>query len=132
MLAVFFVLLVVIFSSLAQERSEGYVFMLYRIPPNSDGLLLQDVSLDPSGCNVPCPVSRADLSDAEKSELHVTRCPSSLAKPVQLFKRNTPYCGYEMDLLQVFDADGNLVLPPKHRDIIPEGTLVIVRGSIKM
>ena len=50
----------------------------------------------------------------------------------QSFKANTTYCGYEMDLPPVFDADGDLVLPPQYRDAIPEGTLVAVRGTMKM
>ena len=48
------------------------------------------------------------------------------------FKQNAVYCGYEMDLPQVFDADGILVHPTKYEDVIPKGTLVAVRGSMKM
>jgi len=37
-----------------------------------------------------------------------------------------------MDLPQVFDANGNLVLPTNYRDSIPDGTLVAAFGSMKM
>lgn len=48
------------------------------------------------------------------------------------FKKNPIYCGYEMDLPPVFDAGGILVHPTKYNDVIPNDTLVAVRGSMKM
>ena len=35
----------------------------------------------------------------------------------KVFKRNASYCGHEMDRPQALDADGNLVLLPKYRDV---------------
>ncbi|KAF9782851.1 hypothetical protein BJ322DRAFT_178294 [Thelephora terrestris] len=47
-------------------------------------------------------------------------------KAAQTFNR------YEMCVPPVFVADGNIVVPSKYEDMIPDGTLVAVRGKMKM
>jgi hypothetical protein len=47
-------------------------------------------------------------------------------------KANATYYGYEMNIPPVFDVDGNPVFPTEYQNSIPEGTLVAVRGSMKM
>ena len=37
-----------------------------------------------------------------------------------------------MNLPSVFDVNGDLVLPSQYKNVIPEGTLVAIRGSMKM
>ena len=48
------------------------------------------------------------------------------------FKTNAIQSGYEMDIPQVLDSNGNLVLPTEYKDCIPEGTLIAATGSMKM
>ena len=37
-----------------------------------------------------------------------------------------------MCILLVFDIDNNIVEPSEYKDTIPDGTLVAVRGKLKM
>lgn len=47
-------------------------------------------------------------------------------------KTHHAYRGYEMSVPPVFTADGNIVVPGNYEDAIPDGTLVAVRGKMKM
>ena len=47
-------------------------------------------------------------------------------------KENAAYRRYQMCVPQVFDVDNNLVKPSQYKDAIPDGTLVTVRGKLKM
>jgi len=47
-------------------------------------------------------------------------------------KNNETYRRYQMCIPPVFDIDNNLVEPSKYKDTIPDGTLVAVRGKLKM
>ena len=50
----------------------------------------------------------------------------------KLFKTNTAYAGCEMNIPPVFDVNGNYILPSRYETAIPDGTLVAVRGLMKM
>jgi len=47
-------------------------------------------------------------------------------------KVNEAYRRYQMCIPPVFDINNNLVEPLKYRDMIPDGSLVAVRGKLKM
>ena len=47
-------------------------------------------------------------------------------------KTTQAYQHYEMCIPPVFAADGEIILPWKYEEIIPDGTLVAVRGKMKM
>ena len=47
-------------------------------------------------------------------------------------KANQAYQRYEMCIPPVFTSDGKIVLPLKYDEMIPDGTLVAVRGKMKM
>lgn len=47
-------------------------------------------------------------------------------------RKSRAYQNYEMCVPPVFTADGNIVFPWKYEDAIPDGTLVAVRGKMKM
>ena len=47
-------------------------------------------------------------------------------------KKIQAYQRYEMRVPPVFTADGQLVIPSKYEEMIPDGTLVAVRGKMKM
>jgi hypothetical protein len=47
-------------------------------------------------------------------------------KATQAFHR------YEMSVPPVFTADGNIVVPSNYEESIPDGSLVAVRGKMKM
>ena len=48
------------------------------------------------------------------------------------FKKNLAHCGYEMSFPPVFNADGDLVIPSKYEGVIPDSTVVVVRGTMRM
>lgn len=47
-------------------------------------------------------------------------------------KANPAYNRYEMCIPPVFLDDGSLVVPSMYEELIPDGTLVAVRGKMKM
>ena len=47
-------------------------------------------------------------------------------------KENPTYHPYEMCVPPVSTANGNIVVPWKYEDMIPDGTLVAVRGKMRM
>ena len=47
-------------------------------------------------------------------------------------KGNPTFQRYEMVIPPIFKANGNLVVPGAYEDVIPDGTLVAVRGKLKM
>ena len=47
-------------------------------------------------------------------------------------KANESYSRYEMCVPPVFDAQGHRILPALYKTAIPNGTIVAVRGSMKM
>ena len=49
-----------------------------------------------------------------------------------MLKATQAYRRYEMCIPPVFTADGNTVVPEEYKDKIPNGTLVAVRGKMKM
>jgi len=57
--------------------------------------------------------------------------PDKLGRYAHL-KENESYARYQMCIPPVFDIRNNLVNPLKYRDEIPDGTLVVVRGKLKM
>ena len=50
----------------------------------------------------------------------------------RVLKMNESYLHYEMCVPPVFDAKGRRVLPARYGTAIPNGTIVAVRGSMKM
>lgn len=50
----------------------------------------------------------------------------------EALKATPAFHRYEMCVPPVFTADGNIVVPRKYEDMIPDGTLVAVRGKMKM
>ncbi|KAF9782686.1 hypothetical protein BJ322DRAFT_166115 [Thelephora terrestris] len=47
-------------------------------------------------------------------------------------KANNAYCRFEMIVPPVFEANGRRVHPTQYKSAIPEGTIVAIRGSMKM
>jgi len=50
----------------------------------------------------------------------------------QQFKNNHMQARFKMDIPQVFNADGSLLLLTEYRNSIPDGTLVVATGLMKM
>ena len=50
----------------------------------------------------------------------------------EIIKKNAAYHGFEMVFPPVFDGDGNHILPGDYKTTIPEGSIVTVRGTMKM
>jgi hypothetical protein len=49
-----------------------------------------------------------------------------------MLKGSQTYSRYEMCIPPVFTPDGKMVVPSKYEEMIPDGTLVAVRGGMKM
>jgi hypothetical protein len=55
-----------------------------------------------------------------------------LPDPENRFSQLSSFHSYEMMVPPVFDADGELILPADYKDSIPQGTLVAIRGTMRM
>ena len=85
------------------------------------------ISADPACADV------AQASEVDGAAPRVTF--GSLPDPAGRYsslKENEAYRRYQMCILPVFDIDGNIVEPSKYKDAIPDGSLVAVRGKLKM
>lgn len=64
-------------------------------------------------------------------QAHFRDLPDPQSRFVEL-KNTQAYLRYEMCTPPVFTSNGTNVLPWKYEDMIPDGTLVAVRGKMKM
>lgn len=69
--------------------------------------------------------------DPENPRVFFGGLPDPLGR-YRVLKMNESYLRYEMCVPPVFDEHGRRVLPEKYRTEIPYGTIVAVRGSMKM
>ena len=80
--------------------------------------------------STPAPLSEDDDHPANP-RVFFGGLPDSLGR-YRVLKMNESYSRYEMSVPPVFDAQGHRVLPAQYRTVIPNGTIVAIRGSMKM
>ena len=79
--------------------------------------------------STPAPLSGAE--DPANPSVFFGGLPDPLGR-YRTLKTNESYRRYEMAIPPVFDAKGRRVLPAKYRTAILNGTIVAVRGSMRM
>jgi hypothetical protein len=79
--------------------------------------------------STPAPSSEDD--DPANPRVFFGRLPDPLGR-YRVLKTNESYSRYEMCVPPVFDAQGRRVLPELYKAAIPNGTIVAVRGSMRM
>jgi hypothetical protein len=85
------------------------------------------VSLNPLGTSASSSVD----DDPVNPRVFFGGLPDPLGR-YRALKMNESHSRYEMCVPPVFDAQGNRVLPAQYKTAIPNGTIVAVRGSMKM
>jgi hypothetical protein len=85
------------------------------------------VSLNPHGT----PAASSEDNDPANPRVFFGGLPDPLGR-YRVLKMNETYSRYEMCVPPVFDAEGRRVPPALYRTAIPDGTIVAVRGSMKM
>ena len=79
--------------------------------------------------NAPAPSSEDD--DPANPRVFFSGLPDPLGR-YRILKANESYSRYKMCVPPVFDAQGRRVLPALYRTAVPNGSIVAVRGSMKM
>jgi hypothetical protein len=69
--------------------------------------------------------------DEENPRVLFSELPDPLGR-YQALKANDAHRRYEMNVPPVFKANGNRVHPFQYKSAVPEGTIVAIRGSMKM
>ena len=86
-----------------------------------------------SSCSLLIPDTTTSSEDKDPANPRVFfgELPDPLGR-YRVLKMNESYLRYEMIVPPVFDAEGHRVIPGQYRTAIPNGTIVAVRGSMKM
>ena len=77
------------------------------------------------------PAASSGGDDPANPRVFFSALPDPLGR-YRVLKANESYSRYEMCVPPVFDAQGHRILPALYKTAIPNGTIVAVRGSMKM